>query len=152
TGAGDELQGMKKGVIELCDAILVNKADGDNKVKALTAKADYNKILHYLQPATEGWTPQAYTCSALHNKGISEIWEVIRAFEGTAKASGVFEERRRNQTVDWVFTLVMEQLKNRFLNHEGVKDLIPRIKKELVEGILSPSNAAALLLKTFDDQ
>jgi LAO/AO transport system kinase len=152
TGAGDELQGMKKGVIELCDAILVNKADGDNEVKALTAKADYNKILHYLQPATEGWTPQAYTCSALHNKGISEIWEVIRGFEGAAKASGVFEERRRNQTVDWVFTLVMEQLKSRFLNHQEVKELIPRIKKDLVEGVLSPTNAATLLLNIFDSK
>lgn len=152
TGAGDELQGMKKGVIELCDAILVNKADGDNEIKALTARADYNKMLHYLRPATEGWTPQAYTCSALYNQGISELWNVIRDFEETTKASGVFDERRKNQTVDWVFTMVMEQLKSRFLGHEGVKELIPRIKKELVEGILSPTSAATLLLKIFDGQ
>lgn len=150
TGAGDELQGMKKGVIELCDAILINKADGDNRTKAMTAKADYNKILHYLRPATEGWTPQAYTCSALYNQGIPEIWDTIRDFEKATKASGIFDERRKDQTVDWVFTLVMDQLRSRFLNHEGIKGVLPQIKKGLAEGVISPTNAATRLLKLFD--
>lgn len=150
TGAGDELQGMKKGVIELCDAILVNKADGDNKLKAATAKADYNKILHYLQPATEGWMPQAYTCSALYNQGIQEIWETVLRFEAETRASGVFDARRKNQAVDWVFTLVMDQLRSRFLNHAGIKSSMPRINKELAEGSISPTSAATRLLGIFD--
>lgn len=150
TGAGDELQGMKKGVIELCDAILVNKADGDNRIKAMTAKADYNKMLHYLQPATEGWTPQSYTCSALYHQGIPEIWQVIRDFESITKTSGVFEEKRKSQTADWVFTLVMEQLKSRFYAHEGIRAILPQIKKALAEGRISPTAAAANLLKVFD--
>ena len=150
TGAGDELQGMKKGVMELCDAILINKADGDNKIKAMAAKADYNKILHYLRPATEGWVPQAYTCSALYNEGISDIWNNILSFEKATNDSGVFGERRKNQTVDWVFTLVMDQLNQRFLNHEGIKNIMPQIKKELVEGNISPTHAATRLLNIFD--
>jgi LAO/AO transport system kinase len=151
TGAGDELQGMKKGVIELCDAILVNKADGDNRIKALTAKADYNKMLHYLQPATEGWRPHAYTCSALHHQGIQEIWQVIQEFEELTKASGVFEEKRKAQTADWVFALVMEQLKSRFYAHKGIRAVLPQVKNALAEGRISPTAAAARLLKVFDE-
>ena len=79
TGAGDDLQGVKKGVIELADAILVNKADGDNLQKALLTRADYEQILHYLMPATEGWTTKAYTCSAYTGEGIQEIWDVVLA-------------------------------------------------------------------------
>ncbi len=152
TGAGDELQGMKKGIMELCDAILINKADGDNKLKAMTAKSDYNRILHYLQAATDGWTPQAYTCSSITKEGIPEIWEVIEDFKDKTTTSGVFDKRRSKQAVDWVYSMIVEDLQNRFMNHSGVKQMIPQIENDLVLGKLSPTAAAQQLLHCFDQK
>lgn len=151
TGAGDELQGMKKGVMELVDAILVNKADGDNKLKAQTAKADYNQILHYLQPATEGWIPEAYTCSSITKEGISEIWLVIERFTQMTSDSGTFLKRRRMQIVDWVHTMVIENLKTKFFNHPEIKKILPNLENELMDGKLSPTSAANRLLQIFDN-
>ena len=99
TGAGDELQGIKKGVMELADAILINKADGNNQMKANATRIEYDRILHYLRPATEGWTTRAHTCSAVTGGGIGEIWDVVCRFMETVKKSGVFSERRRQQTI-----------------------------------------------------
>ena len=93
TGAGDKLQGMKKGVMELADAILVNKADGANKLKADATRVEYDRILHYLRQATEGWTTRAYTCSSVMKTGINEIWKVVLDFMDHVKASGVFLQR-----------------------------------------------------------
>ena len=101
-GAGDELHGIKKGIMELCDTILVNKADGHNLLRAQAARMEYVRILHYLQPATEGWTTQALTCSSHTGEGIPEVWEVIQDFVVRARASGVFERRRTSQSVEWV--------------------------------------------------
>ncbi|MDR3076993.1 MAG: methylmalonyl Co-A mutase-associated GTPase MeaB, partial [Synergistaceae bacterium] len=110
TGAGDELQGIKKGVMELADAIIVNKADGGNVVKADATRAEYDRILHYLRPATEGWETKAHKCSAATGDGIDEIWELIGRFMETVKRSGVFGERRRQQVLSWVYTMVEDYL------------------------------------------
>lgn len=150
TGAGDELQGMKKGVMEICDAILINKADGDNCIRAKTAQTEFRNMLHYLRPATQGWTSRALTCSALYNEGIDELWQVIEEFQNLTKGSGVLMERRKNQTLDWVFTMVIEQLKSRFYNNEGVKNLIPKIQDELISDRISATKAAGILLQRFD--
>lgn len=150
TGAGDELQGMKKGVMEICDAILVNKADGDNYIRAKAAQTEFSNMLHYLRPATQGWTSRALTCSALYNEGIDELWQVIEEFQNLTATSGVLMERRKNQTLDWVFTMVVEQLKSRFYNNEGVKNLIPKIQDELMSDTMSATKAATLLLERFD--
>lgn len=96
-GAGDELQGIKKGVIELADAILINKADGDNLKKANLARAEYTNALHYLKPATEGWETKAHTASALTGTGIEEIWEVVKKHENITLGNGVFDDRRKNK-------------------------------------------------------
>ncbi|WP_432408996.1 methylmalonyl Co-A mutase-associated GTPase MeaB [Wukongibacter sp. M2B1] len=151
TGAGDELQGMKKGVMEICDAILVNKADGDNYIRAKAAQTEFSNMLHYLRPATQGWTSRALTCSALYNEGIDELWQVIEEFQNLTTTSGVLMERRKNQTLDWVFTMVVEQLKSRFYNNEGVKNLIPKIQDELMSDRMSATKAATLLLERFDE-
>ncbi|MDU2117924.1 MAG: methylmalonyl Co-A mutase-associated GTPase MeaB, partial [Veillonella sp.] len=90
TGAGDELQGIKKGVMELADAIVVNKADGDNLKRALIARSDYDRMLHYIRPATEKWKTQAYTCSAVTKDGLDELWDVIQEFTEQGKENGVF--------------------------------------------------------------
>jgi LAO/AO transport system kinase len=152
TGAGDELQGIKKGVMELTDAILVNKADGDNKIRALAAKADYARILHYLQPATEGWKTTAYTCSSITGEGIAGIWSVIEEFRSKTVASGVFAARRRSQILDWVYAMVQEHLLVSFFNHPAVVCLKPRIEQAIAEGRLSATLAVKELLKAFEER
>ncbi|HRN27168.1 MAG: methylmalonyl Co-A mutase-associated GTPase MeaB [Ignavibacteriaceae bacterium] len=148
-GAGDELQGIKRGIMELTDAILVNKADGDNEKKANIAKSDYNNALHYLQPATKGWTSQAFTGSALTGKGIPELWDVIKKFESTIKQSGVFEQRRKNQSIEWVFRMVEETLRDEFYNNVKVQKAITLIKQEIIKDKITPTLAAEKLLSIF---
>ncbi len=150
TGAGDDLQGMKKGVMEICDAIAVNKADGDNLMRAKMARADFNNMLHYLRPATEGWLSQAYTCSAFKKTGIKELWDVIKDFENKTKTSGVFYNRRDAQNLEWTFTMVNEQIKQRFYSSEIIKRAIPSIEKDVREDRLTPTLAATKLLKIYD--
>ncbi len=150
TGAGDELQGMKKGVMEICDAIMVNKADGDNLLRAKTARADFDNMLHYLRPATKGWKSRAYICSALKKTGIKEIWDVILEFEKNTKESGVFKERRNEQKIEWVNTMVIEQLKDKFYNHPMIKENYPRYEQKINNEEVSPTKAATELLAMFD--
>lgn len=148
-GAGDELQAIKKGVIEIADALLVNKADGDNKSRAAAAKDEYSRALKYLAPATKGWQPGAYTCSALIGEGIAPIWDVIKNFETKTKESGVFDERRNRQTVDWVFTMIEEYLKESFYRNPRVNEEIPGIKEQLLKKEVLPTTAAEKLLQFF---
>ncbi|MEB1806153.1 MAG: methylmalonyl Co-A mutase-associated GTPase MeaB [Bacillaceae bacterium] len=152
TGAGDELQGMKKGVMEIADAIFINKADGSNKQAALNARAEYNRLLHFLQPATKGWETQAYTVSALTGEGVPNIWEVIQKYEHQTKSSGVFDERRKQQMLDWVKTLIEDLLKTRFYQNEKVKENFPLIEKQLIKGQTSPTLAVQSLLEIYDQQ
>ncbi len=151
-GGGDELQGIKRGIMELVDSILINKADGDNEKKANIARSDYNNALHYLQPATKGWTPQAYTGSALTGKGIPELWEMIKKFEKTVKQSGVFEQRRKDQSIEWVFRMVEDTLRDEFYNNEKVQRAITSIKEEIISDKITPTLAAEKLLRTFKEK
>ena len=150
-GAGDELQGIKKGVIELADAIVINKADGDNIKKANLAKAEYTNALHYLKPATEGWETRAHTVSALTGFGIPEIWDVIKKFENITRISNAFENRRKNQALDWVFKIIEEHLKENFFNNSTVIEELPKIKRDTFEGKILPTHAAEQLLKSFEN-
>ena len=149
-GAGDELQGIKKGIMELADALLVNKADGDNKIRANAARADYNRALHYLAPATKGWRTKAYTCSALNGEGIDAIWQVIGDFRQQVTASGVFETRRQRQTLDWVYSMVEEHLRASFFNHAGVGSIRADVEEAVIEGHLPPTVAAQKLIRKFE--
>ncbi|CUH94665.1 putative GTPase Rv1496/MT1543 [Propionispora sp. 2/2-37] len=150
TGAGDELQGMKKGVMELADAILINKADGDNMRRAMAARVDYDRILHYLRPATEGWQTKAYTCSALSGTGIADIWFVITEFQEKMKKSGVFNQRRKAQTISWVYSMVEEHLHNLFFQHPNVLVNKAAIEKDVIEGRLSATMAVKQLIHAFE--
>ncbi|MDR1275297.1 MAG: methylmalonyl Co-A mutase-associated GTPase MeaB [Candidatus Accumulibacter sp.] len=145
-GAGDELQGIKKGVMERSDLIVVNKADGDNKLRAEAARVDYQRILHFLQPSTEGWRTQALACSAYTGDGVAELWAVVEEFRLNTTASGVFEKRRQQQNLDWMHSMVSEQLKRKFYNHPNVRMNIPLVEEMIVKGRLSPTRAATLLL------
>lgn len=149
-GAGDELQGIKKGIMELADALLVNKADGDNRIRANAARADYNRALHYMAPATEGWRTQAYTCSARSGDGIAPIWKVINDFRLLTTISGVFEQRRQRQTLDWVYSMVEEHLRTSFFNHAGVGSIRKDVEYAVVEGHLPPTVAAQMLIRKYE--
>ena len=147
-GGGDELQGIKRGIMELVDAILINKADGNNEKKANIARSDYNNALHYLQPATKGWKPQAHTGSALTGSGIPELWEVIKKFEKEINTSGIFDQRRKNQLIEWIFRMVEDSLRDEFYNNEKVQKAITSIKEEIAKDKITPTMAAEKLLKT----
>lgn len=143
-GAGDELQGIKKGVIELADAIVVNKADGENRLRAQLAKVEYNKVLHFLHPFTPGWKPKALTCSALHSDGIEEIWTLIEGFREQLLESGVFEARRREQNADWFHSLLNAAVMERFIAEQG--DRIHEMETAVKAGELPVSVALDQLL------
>ncbi|MBO9324490.1 MAG: methylmalonyl Co-A mutase-associated GTPase MeaB [Roseiflexus sp.] len=149
-GAGDELQGIKKGIIELADALLITKADGDNRTRALAAQAEYSRALRYLTPATEGWRPRAYICSAQTGEGIAEIWREIERFRDETTASGVFAARRREQARDWVYTLIEDHLRTRFFGHPVVQERLPAIEKAVVEGTLPVTTAVQDLIRAFE--
>jgi LAO/AO transport system kinase len=144
-GAGDELQGIKKGIVEMADAVLINKADGENKAMADAARADYNRALHYLPSATEGWHTRAYAASALTGEGVEHIWKVIQSFRDKTAASGAFERRRREQAREWLHTLIEEQLRARFYNQPAIRKQLPQLEQAVMDGTL-PATAAARLL------
>ena len=146
SGAGDELQGIKKGVIELADAIVVNKADGDNQRRARMAKAEYNRVFSFLQPFTEGWKPKAYTASALTGEGIPGIWEVIQNFRETTRASGVFERRRREQNLDWMRGMLDEALRRRFFADPDVVRKLESLSSAVARGEMPPVKAVETLM------
>lgn len=146
SGAGDELQGIKKGVIELADAIVVNKADGDNIRRARLAKAEYNRVLSFLQPFTEGWKTKAYMASALTGDGIGKIWEVIRDFRDTTQASGVFQQRRREQNLDWMRGMIDEALRRRFFADESIQEKLEAISGSVASGEVPPVKAVESLM------
>jgi len=149
TGAGDELQGMKKGIMELADAVLVHKADGSNKEKAEQTRKEYSRILHFLQPATKGWASKAYTCSSLKGEGIKEVWGVIKDFEEKGKSSGVFAERRKSQQRDWIYSLITDQLHYSFFHHPEVKLKLPQLENEVMAGKKTAASAVDILFNTF---
>ncbi len=151
-GAGDELQGIKKGIMELADSILINKADGDNKLRAESARAEFARIVHYLLPATEGWTTRALSASSLTGDKIPDVWQVVEEFKENTMTSGVFQDRRNSQTVQWVHAMVDDYLRSSFYSHKGVKKMIPSMEEDVIAGNLSPTQAVTKLVKCFEDK
>ncbi|WP_269522295.1 methylmalonyl Co-A mutase-associated GTPase MeaB [Coraliomargarita parva] len=143
-GAGDELQGIKKGVIELADAIVVNKADGDNVIRARQARVEYERVFHFLHPFTPGWKPKALTCSALEHEGVDQVWDLIMRFRREMKASGIFDERRCEQNVDWFQSLLQQAVMQRFTTEN--KALIEKMESAVGLGKMPVSVALSDLL------
>ncbi len=150
TGAGDDLQGIKKGIMEIADAILVNKADGDNKPKALVARADYEQVLHYLRPATEGWVTKAYTCSAYTGEGVMEMWSVIEEFNKMMVDSGRLEKRRKDQTLEWVNHMTEEHVHNLVFNNPNVIEALAETEKLIRADQISATMAAQNLIDKIE--
>jgi LAO/AO transport system kinase len=149
-GAGDELQGIKKGIVEMADAVVINKADGESKALAEAARTDYNRALHYLPSATEGWHTRAYTASALTGEGVEHIWKVIQSFREKTAASGAFNRRRREQAREWLHTLIEEQIRTHFYNQPAIREQLPQLEEAVMDGTL-PATAAVrqLFRNTF---
>ena len=152
TGAGDELQGIKKGVMELADAVVINKADGENKLRAEATRAEFAHALHFLTPATQGWTTPALTCSALTGEGIARVWENVIAFCDQTRASGAFLDRRRAQMLEWVHSMVDEHLHSLFYADPVIVELLPRLEHEVTQGTLTAASAVRKLISTFEQR
>ncbi|MFO7653733.1 MAG: methylmalonyl Co-A mutase-associated GTPase MeaB [Candidatus Krumholzibacteriia bacterium] len=148
-GAGDELQGLKKGVIELADAVVINKADGPGRPAAEFTRAEYERALHYLRPASEDWITRALTCSAVTGEGIDVVWEMVEEFAARGRRTGALERRRREQERAWVHDLVREQLEDAFHSHPGVQSLLPELERRVTGGETTPVAAARRLLAVF---
>lgn len=149
TGAGDDLQDMKKGIMELADIFLVNKADGDNLPRARRKCGDLKRAVPYIRPATEGWQPPAMMCSSMTGSGIPELWETMQSFEQTTRDSGVFDERRQRQNVYWLRSLLDEIIRQRFFQNSAVKDQLPAIERSVSEGTLNPTQACRTLAELW---
>ena len=151
-GAGDELQGIKKGILELADAVAVNKADGDNIERAEFARKQYETALHFLAPSSPNWTPPVLTCSALEMIDIDVIWENVLKHHRTFTQTGELKANRKKQAVDWMWSLVKDGLKDRFYQHPEVKKILPETIKEVENGTIASTVAASRLLYLLDNK
>ena len=149
-GAGDELQGIKKGVLELADAIAINKADGNNIENAARAKIEYEKALNLLTPSSKIWSPPVLTCSALTMDGIDDIWQTILDYKEKLETSGELMAKRQRQALDWLWALVEEGLRERFYRNPDVKKSLSEIVKAVEKGETAPTAAAQRLLDLHD--
>ncbi|HPA15519.1 MAG TPA: methylmalonyl Co-A mutase-associated GTPase MeaB [Desulfobacterales bacterium] len=152
-GAGDELQGIKKGLLELADALAINKADGDNIQRAKLARRQYETALHFLNPASRHWTPPVLTCSSLGSapRGIEEIWNTVLKHREIMTSTGEMDILRRQQSLDWMWFLLDEGLKERFNRNLNVKKRLPEIIRDVKNGALEPTLAADQLLFLLDN-
>ena len=148
-GAGDELQGIKRGVLEIADLIAVNKADGDNVKRARMAALDYRRAIHLMNPASPTWTPPVLTCSALTNDGLPEIWEQIVTHRDKLAATGERQERRQRQQIGWMWSLIGDRLIDEFRDSPKVRARLEQVEASVLAGELPPAVAADQLLATF---
>jgi GTPase len=148
---GDQLQGIKKGVLELADVIAVNKADGDHEILARKAARELSGALRLLRGHGDRWTPPVLTCSGLSGTGLDTVWEQVRRHHDTLSSSGELAAKRRRQQVDWTWTMVRDTLLTRLSEHPGVRALTADLERRVADGELTPTLAAERILKEFTD-
>lgn len=148
-GAGDELQGIKRGIMEIADAIIINKADGDNKQKAQLAIREYKNAIHLFPANTNKWVPKVDACSATENEGIENVWDIIESFKNLTIANNSFEENRKQQAKFWLEHTVNDALQTLFYNDKNVKEKLITIQNRVINGEISPFKAAKELLRSF---
>jgi LAO/AO transport system kinase len=149
TGAGDEIQGIKRGIIEMADAIAITKADGANKISAGAARVMFQNALALFPVTQSGWKPLALTCSARSDSGIGEIWKTIENYVSFTKKTGYFEELRKQQAVILMHEMITEYLKASFYDHNEIKLLIPELESQLYKGTITSYKAALGLLNKY---
>src|SRR6516164_9118927 len=146
-GGGDELQGIKKGLVELADMIAINKADGDNLKRANITAADYRGALHILAPRSEHWHPPVVTYSALSGTGIAELWQKILDHRKAMRASGDFAQRRREQQVKWMWSMLEQRILSRLRTEATVRAKVKKIEAEVADGRVAPALAAEHIIE-----
>ncbi len=149
SGAGDELQGIKKGIMEMADMLVIHKADGDNVKLSELAKRQYSNALHLFPPSESGWTPVVTTASSYENKGIVEIWETMTRFKEMVEENGYFERNRKQQQVEWMYNNIHEELKQLFYSDPAVKKSLKLLEEQIVESRISPVKAAEKIISKF---
>ncbi len=145
-GAGDELQGIKKGIVELADGIAVNKADGDNKIRAEASRLEYQHAVHYLHPATRGWTTQVRCCSAYAGDGIADLWKMTRDFSAATTVCGSWQQRRQQQVLAWLHSQVEDLVVQRFYHSAAVKEILPGLEQKVLNSEIPVTQAVEQLL------
>lgn len=148
-GAGDELQGIKRGIMEMADAIVINKADGDNVRKSKLAKVEFGRALHLFPAKKSGWIPTSSSCSSLTHEGISEVWDTINKYVVQTQSNNYFFDKRKDQNQYWMLETINEQLKTNFFNHPEIEKLLEENKKAVQNDEISPFAAAQLLLEKY---
>jgi LAO/AO transport system kinase len=149
-GAGDELQGIKKGIMEMADAVVITKADGENQPATLRAVAEYQNAFHLFPPAENGWFPQVKTCSALEKRGLNEIWEMISEYYALVKSNGAYLQNRQRQNLEWMHSLIRYALEEQFYYHSIIKEKLLETEANVQNGKWLPIRAATYLLDIFN--
>ena len=152
SGAGDELQGIKRGIVEMADALVINKADGENIKKAEAAAKEFKRALHLYPPKENGWIPKVMTCSAIENTGIDAVWEMIQDYIQQNNTSGHFQEKRKRQNRNWLYESIEERLKSEFFQSEIIAPEIEKYVTEVMADTISPFHAAAELIGMFKNK
>jgi len=151
-GAGDELQGMKRGIIEMLDGMAINKADGDNKPRAERARTEYASALHLFPASADGWTPPVLTCSSLNGEGIPEVWQMVLDHRQLVENNGFLAQRRSRQALEWMNELVMLGMEESFRTNRSVASRLPQLQEEVRRGHVTPFVASRELLNIFHSQ
>jgi LAO/AO transport system kinase len=150
-GGGDELQGIKRGIMELADLVIVNKADGDLAPAAARTRGDYASAVHLLRPKWNAWSTEVLACSALNGIGVSEVWDAVMSFRAAVAADGELAEARSTQATAWLWSEIGDTLLERFCADPHVMALLPSIEADVASGQVTPAKAASMLLQTFAD-
>lgn len=151
-GAGDSLQGIKRGVVEMADALAITKADGDNVKNAQRAIKEYRNALKLFPPKESGWDPRVLSCSSIEKTGIDEIWDSITEYIDHVRSSGYLLKRRQQQAKHWMHEAVAENLKSSFYNNKKVKEIIGKLEQDVINGEISSFSAARELLEIYTDR
>ena len=148
-GAGDELQGIKRGIMEMADAIAITKADGENVSRDERARAEFSNALHLFPPSESGWIPRVITCSSKTGNGISGIWDNLLEYIGHTKSNGFFERNRKDQSCYWMYETINQSLRDSFYHDNRIQKLLRHYEKLVVEGETSPFAPAKALLEKY---
>jgi LAO/AO transport system kinase len=148
-GAGDELQGIKRGIMEMADLIAITKADGTNKEKAERAGAEYKNALHLFPPSESGWTPRVLTCSSLEKSGIVDIWQSVEEYVSFTRENGYFDQKRSKQSKYWMYEFIHESLRSHFYAHPRMREKLDLLEKRVMEGSISSFQAAMEILEEY---
>ena len=149
-GAGDELQGLKRGILELADALAINKADGDNVARADQAAAEYRSALNLLRHPSGTWSPPVVTVSSVEGRGMDRVWAIVEEHRTALAAGGRLAAKRREQQQAWLWTMIDDGLKHRFLAREDVKRQLPEVEAAVAAARMTPTQAARRLLDLLD--